>query len=1013
MQSPSAAWLALARSTSWNPIYLVELLGLNTFLATGPVPSSPVWLLGQGIVFGSGWTIGGTQPIPDRRLARLDAGGIGQITYELSESEGVRIGNTSVRVLNQDVFSSLLATRTLDGQPLRISLGFEGLGYQDFLPLFYGAIDQFSYGWEGLDLSVVDRSFKLHLDLSTIIGAQYFPGTPAANRGKAIPILLGRGTNIEAIQIVGNAQGSVAFGMDAIILHVDMPEIDAPFPSTGTVSIGSETGVTYTRRVHVNFQGQTYLRLEGLTRSSPSTHAVGEAVTLTNITYQYLLGYALGGLSDVRDNGVRLSPASYTYVPATSGADRPVSLLTFTSQPTGPITYDAEGINIIAEQLISNGGFELGNASSWALDGATVVVDTSYPYAGTYSAKVTGALGTYRSISQDFPTVLGKRYHFQFAYADTVIDPSPLILNGSFENGPNVPNQGAPLWQRYLRAGNLTYTTVIPTGGSPHFQGHWAVEFGPSIYFDLSGAGGGFTGTLYNDALYRDVTTTIGVEYEVSYTGQRASISFGTVQSVIGSESSTYLEVGTTSDVTLHSRGNPTFNEAALGTDGQTQYFRATLRFTATTTTTRVGVGGRGQSFLTPGNPFIVAPAVRLDDVSMIQTSLIQRTDSAYELGTPSDPDLYSSKFLARRTQFGFVEDAFTATDHYARFTFKTRYLAAASPSYLDAVATAAEGRNPIEAIRDIWDTFLPHIPRDDASFRAAQIQLNGWQFAAFLPAPGSSLALVQRMARQCRCRLFEGPGGVYKILYQDDTRTPVMEFTATGIQENSLTITREPLDNVYTDYYLYYGKKTNTNGQSREDFQAVAYATPEETTHPSQGHRALCAGALAVYGRRRRYDIYADMIRDVDTAHKLLSFLVGRHTKRRYDVTFRSRLNIAHVEIGDAIVIEHALLPDPVFPMSCEIHSLTYLMDNQQMQVRCRELKRLGHFETWDYFNNYAEPSQFFEPWNLSIAYTESPFYEDWDESGATPIRTGRYRQTRQLRPARRPIPPRIGRRR
>jgi len=1011
VQSPSAAWLALARSTSWSPIYLVELLGLNTFIATGPVPSNPVWLLGQGLVFGSGWTFGGTQPIPDRRLAQLDAGGIGQITYELSESEGVRIGNTSVRLLNQDVFTSLLATRTLDGQPVRISLGFEGLGYQDFLPLFYGAIDQYSYGWEGLDLSIVDRSFKLHVDLSTIIGAQYFPGTPAANRGKAIPILLGRGTNIEAIQIVGDAQGTVAFGLDAIITHVDLPEIDAAFPPTGTISIGSETSVTYTRRLHVNFQGQTYLRLEGLTRGSPTTHAVGEAVTLTNVSYQYLLGYALGAVGDVREDGALLSPASYTYTPAAAGADRPVSTLTFTSQQ-GLITFDAEGINIRPEQLISNGGFEVGNASSWTLDGATVLVDTAYPYAGTYSAKVTGASGTYRSIYQDFPVVANKRYHFQFAYADTVIDPSPLITNGSFENGPNNPNHGAPSWTRYLRSGFLGTPVVLPLGNNQFFQGNWALEIRPNVFFDTSGQGHGFTGSLYNDAVYQDVATTIGVEYEVAYTGQRTLASLSTIYGVLGAEASTYLEVGVLADVTYYSRGNPTLNEALLATDGQTQYFRTTLRFTADTTITRVAVGGRGHSFFNNGASLTV-PSVRLDDVSMIQTSLIQRTDSAYELGTPDDPDLYSSKLLSRRTQFGFVEDAFTAVGNLARFTFKTRYLAAASHSYLDAVATAAEGRNPIEAIRDIWDTFLSHIPRDEASFNLAQTQLNGWQFAAYLPAPGASLALLQRMARQCRCRLFEGPGGVYKILYQDDLRTPVMEFTATGIQENSLTITREPIDNVYTDYYLYYGKKTNTSGQSREDFQAVAYATPEETTHPSQGHSALCAGALAVYGRRRRFELFADMIRDVDTAHKLLSFFVNRHTRRRYDLTFRSRLNMAHVEIGDAIVIEHALLPDPLFPMSCEIHSVTYLMDSQQIQVRCRELKRLGHLETWDYFNNYAEPSQFFEPWDLSIAYTETPFFEDWDESGATPIRTGRYRQNRQLRPPRPPIQPRIGRRR
>jgi hypothetical protein len=141
--------------------------------------------------------------------------------------------------------------------------------------------------------------------------------------------VIGRATDVEGIAVSGGAWGTIGVAVTNLDTVVYLLEFDAPFPDAGTITLGSETGVTYTSRERGTRRGITYLRLNGLTRGAPVSQASGLGVVLTSVIYRYLVAYGVGEITSVRlDDAIQAS--AYTTLRGTGGpTGQPVTYVTF------------------------------------------------------------------------------------------------------------------------------------------------------------------------------------------------------------------------------------------------------------------------------------------------------------------------------------------------------------------------------------------------------------------------------------------------------------------------------------------------------------------------------------------------------------------------------------------------------------------------------------------------------------------------------------------------------------
>jgi hypothetical protein len=350
-----AAFTAAAAVRGHEPVWLLELRSLGALLSTHNADIGRTWFVGEGsLLLGGGWLVGEAL-VYDGRIAE---GGLGRLVRALDDSGQIsRVGNLDVTLLNQDDYAATFLAQPVDNTPARLLMGFRGLTYTSYVTLFHGVVDNTEDSLTSLTLDIVDDSLRAHRDLSTPIGSQYYPGTPVVNRGKSIPILIGRNTDIEALQVVGPAAGTLAYTLTSSADQLLLAEIGATFPASGTITVGSETGVTYAARSYITTSGVTYMRLTGLTRGAPVTQAVGLAVTLTNVLPVYLLGYETGDVTAVRDDGVLIDPGDYTVSVDSTGADRATTIVTLDTAATGLVTVDADGLNVEDVGEITNGDF--------------------------------------------------------------------------------------------------------------------------------------------------------------------------------------------------------------------------------------------------------------------------------------------------------------------------------------------------------------------------------------------------------------------------------------------------------------------------------------------------------------------------------------------------------------------------------------------------------------------------------------------------------------------------------
>ena len=907
MLDVSTALAAKIAAASVAPIWLVELPTLSTYLATGSVPDRTL-LVGEALC--SPQTICGGQVSYAQAIAER---GMGRLSVELDPlSNQTQRGNITVSVLGT-IGRALRQSGRLTHAPVRVVLTFDGLSYSDSLPVFSGLVDNSQLSWQTLQLNVLDESFRLLKNLSTPIGGQYFKEAPQIHHGKSIAILLGRQQGIECPLVSSAAQGTLAEAMTDTVGHLYLQQLDATFPASGSLTIEAEA-CDYDTRLVTTKAGVSYLVLADLTRPSPVAHTAGALVSLAGVAWTYLVGYECSEVSTVYTaDGAVIDPADYTVVLDAAGGDRPVTIIICDSYQGDTILVDASGLNVTPQTALSNGDFETGSLTGWTQgSGASAAVTSGNAVDGTYKAELTGGSGALKDLYQDLTLLPDRLYTIEWYYRDT-LGGTNVLTNGDFETGALSPWTAQPMQFGLPGVGSLDAWAVSVVAGAGA-QGSYGLQFTAANAFI----------TAFEGSVYVDVATSIGATYSftLSSRGMTWVASGGSATPLAYQISTVGWQLGTTTQpwsLANHPPGPTRPGEPVHYFNyGVTQQWSAheVVPFTATATTTRItlsvysnAVGGA------PGN----APPLVIDNVSLVQVTNLPNSRSAYQLGTPADPDASAAATLD--LQYGWTLASVTVRPSSTplRLTLQSQWVHGATPSWFDAVRFYDSGRNPAEAIAYVIDTFLPGMSRNTESFDASYALLKDWQFGAFLPEPGDSKALLERMAAQCKSRIVFDAAGRASLRTFDAHATPLAALTTDTIAEDSLTVEGVSLDTLYSEIHVWYGLKTGADRDSPESYQDEVYATPAGTNHPTRNLAPRCQHAETTLRRSRRLDVYADMIRDAVTASSLLEHLVDRHTYQQDLVTLQTWYTQIPLEVGDPITVEHPLVQSSG-AVACEV---------------------------------------------------------------------------------------------
>lgn len=246
--------------------------------------------------------------------------------------------------------------------------------------------------------------------------------------------------------------------------------------------------------------------------------------------------------------------------------------------------------------------------------------------------------------------------------------------------------------------------------------------------------------------------------------------------------------------------------------------------------------------------------------------------------------------------------------------------------------AGSAVSDNPVDQLLWLLSTFMPLATYDAATFAAAKARLASWHFQAVLTAPGESVLLMGRLARQCRHALFRGIHGEWMLEELHSATATVLPFDDSNIVSNTLQRESAPIDSLYSSITVYYAG-TGISG-STSDFAKSVFANPEAASTGSPDLVARCAAAKTAYGIDHRLDFFAEWIYDTATANLLLNYLVQRYTVPHPLLTWKTWLDALPVHIGQRVTVAHPLVPGAV---SVEAQVVETQFDSHLLQVELK----------------------------------------------------------------------------
>lgn len=951
--------------TGNQPQFLVELPELDFYFSTHDVGIKDKVAIGEGLVIGGGWQIGAARTPYQARIA---AGGIGSISssYDTRGRSG-RVSNVVISLVNTDGFGSRFTERAIDNTKCRILVGYPGFAYHDYALLFSGVVDSTTETLQLFSLTILDNSLRFRRDLNVPVGARFYPGAPVSNRGKFIPIILGRQTNIEAIQIVADASGTLAFPAPAGATEIFIREFGANFPpGFNEITVGADNSDYTGREIRV-ISGISYLTLTNVTGLGGGAEQPGDPVVTRNLDHVYLVGYEVAAVTEVRDDNGVINPLDYVVNLVDTGADLPTTVITFDANllPTGKVFVDADGINVTDDPAeVLNGSFETGTTADWTMEsGGTATVLTVGPLEGDFYVDVEGVNNDYRRLSQVINTLVGRFYTLRVNYRD-VIPSANLLTNGDFGTGDD------------------TGWTFVDD--PVYFGARYSIEFTRNawraVFQKRNGGpfGAGFEAKLlkhFRYSFYQDIPTVIGQTYRLSGEGTLDSWSagdnpFSGVLSQGGGGSASgggvagnspqFWRVWFQQKIRLFAgpTGSPTddLNVTLSGLGPEIKFGAFEQEFVASDTTTRVTIEVESQSAWD-------APKMEVGPFFIYQANVERTSEARVEIGTTATPDEIIGENLLRLYSWNQKDFIFQATSGQTQISLASRWIGdTAVGTHFDAIQLLDAGRNPADAIAYIIDTFLPLVTRDEASFQTAFSKLGGWQFGSYIARPGVSEQLLEDMAFQCMSRLRRDANDVISIQVMDFSGAPEIEFDETNILEDNISIQREPIANIYTKFTIWFGRNSEED-DDHQGFQGVVYADSEATSDPIEDLRVYCAAAENIYRGVHEFVYSAEMIRDLDTAHLFLRWLVKVKTNRHLDIKFKTshRWGLALTR-GDAVLFSHEHFLDGL-PYICQVLGTTITDEN--VEIWLRTIRVSGVFEPWEEQIFSEENVKLYEPWS------------------------------------------------
>jgi hypothetical protein len=323
-------------------------------------------------------------------------------------------------------------------------------------------------------------------------------------------------------------------------------------------------------------------------------------------------------------------------------------------------------------------------------------------------------------------------------------------------------------------------------------------------------------------------------------------------------------------------------------------------------------------------------------------------------LGTPTNPTLYTARVLRGPSSWQRLALAFVATEPTLRISLLGQADTPGQTVEFDGIRFLPPGRNPVLLMATIFARFLPHLELDQASVTAAAERRNEWLFSGYIPDPGRTDNLLTRMAQECFCTVFKDLDGVYRITADDPDHLPVLHLDSQhDIVQETLEVQGLPMEQAYTDFYLWYQRVTSqvTTSQAGQ-YAAVLYVTPDDSISQYAELQTLCAQAADALQTRTRFDFHCDFIADPATADLLLSRLVRQLTVLRREVSLSATLPALPLSVTDHVAVRAPLLGQQPFvgELRRAAVGFTSQAPGLAMALTLRESGLLrGVWESWD----------------------------------------------------------------